>query len=84
MPNKLYRNQAAHRLIVFPDNVSNRLFDAIHIVVLFQKIYYFQKKVPEKILKNISYQIRPQMPVIKRLGEYSPEEIKQVPRLFEW
>ena len=61
MPPKLYKNVAAHRLIVFPDD-----------------------KVPEKIIKNITDQIRPQMPVIKRLVDYSPEEIKSVPRLFEW
>jgi hypothetical protein len=42
------------------------------------------KKVPEKIIKNIAYQIPPQTPVVKRLSEYTVDEIKQVPRLFEW
>ena len=40
--------------------------------------------MPENIIKNITGQIRPQMPVIKRLVDYTPDEIKKVPRLFEW
>ena len=33
---------------------------------------------------NITDQIRPQLPVPKTLVEYTPEEMKNVPRLFEW
>ena len=44
----------------------------------------FLKKIPENIISNISEQIRPQIPVAKRLTDYSEQEISEFPRLFEW
>ena len=40
--------------------------------------------MPETILQNVTDQIYPQMPVPKRLEDYSEEEIKNFPGLFEW
>lgn len=41
-------------------------------------------EIPEEIKKNISGQIRPLRQVPKRLQEYSNEEIKSFPKLFDY
>lgn len=41
-------------------------------------------EIPEEIKKNISGQIRPLKAVPKRLQEYSDEEIKNFPKLFDY
>lgn len=41
-------------------------------------------KIPQDIYENICSQIRQLRPVPKRLGEYSEEELKNFPKLFEW
>lgn len=49
---------------------------------MFQNTYF--KKVPAEIIKNVSDQIRPMMNVPKPLTDYTDEDIKNFPRLFEW
>lgn len=83
MPPKLYRNKALHRLLVFPDDVIKSL-ECFFMNFAFFIYLIFLKKIPENIISNISEQIRPQIPVAKRLTDYSEQEISEFPRLFEW
>ena len=41
-------------------------------------------EIPEEIKRNISGQIRPLRPVPKRLQEYTEEEIKNYPNIFDY
>lgn len=41
-------------------------------------------EIPEDIKRNISGQIRPIMPVPKRLTEYSKEEVDNFPKIFDY
>ena len=52
--------------------------------LLHRLIVFPDEKVPADILSNISEQIRAQIPVPKRLEEFSEEEFKNFPRLFEF
>ncbi|XP_057371734.1 large ribosomal subunit protein uL13m-like [Daphnia carinata] len=45
---------------------------------------YPGSEIPEEIKSNLSGQIRPIMPVPKRLQEYSKEEIDNYPKVFEF
>lgn len=40
--------------------------------------------IPEEIKANLSGQIRQLRPVPKTLDEYSPEEIKNFPKVFDY
>lgn len=52
---------------------------------MMQRLHLFPgEDVPEEILNNISGQLRQLREVPKRLDEYSEEEKKHFPRLFEW
>lgn len=42
------------------------------------------ENIPEDILKNVSNCIRQPMLAPKRLDEYSEEEKKNFPKLFDW
>jgi hypothetical protein len=41
-------------------------------------------QIPEDIKRNISGQIRPIMPVPKRLTEYSKEDVDNFPKIFDY
>ncbi len=41
-------------------------------------------EIPEDIRRNLSGQIRPIMPIPKRLQEYSKEEIDSYPKVFDY
>ncbi|ELU04557.1 hypothetical protein CAPTEDRAFT_159961 [Capitella teleta] len=50
-----------------------------------QRLHLFpEEELPEDILRNVSSQIQQVMPVPKRLDEFSAEERKAFPQLFEW
>ena len=45
---------------------------------------YPEDKIPEHVLENISDQIRQLRPVHKSIQEYSQEELKQYPKIFDY
>ncbi|XP_071118053.1 large ribosomal subunit protein uL13m-like isoform X1 [Haliotis cracherodii] len=52
---------------------------------LMRRLHLFEEEnVPKEILANVTGQIRQVMPVPKRYDEYTEEERKTFPRLFDW
>ncbi|XP_074643239.1 large ribosomal subunit protein uL13m-like [Tubulanus polymorphus] len=52
---------------------------------MMKRLHIFpESDIPDDIRANITDQIRQIMPVPKRLDEYSPEERKTFPKLFDW
>ena len=50
-----------------------------------ERLHIFpDSEIPQEILKTISGQIRPIRPVPKPLQEYSEEEIKSFPKVFDY
>lgn len=45
---------------------------------------YPDDNVPEKIMQNITNQIRQLRPVPKRLDHYAPEEVQQFPKVMDY
>ena len=85
MPQKLYKNIVAHRLIVFPDDVRNFQSNSAISQCFFVNLFISKKKkVPADILRNLTDQIAPQRRRPKALEEHSSEEIENFPRLFKW
>ncbi len=52
---------------------------------LMERLHLFpDADIPEEIKANLSGQIRQLRPVPKTLDEYSPEEIKNFPKVFDY
>jgi large subunit ribosomal protein L13 len=45
---------------------------------------YPDDNVPEKIMQNITNQIRQLRPVPKRLDHFAPEEVHSFPKVMDW
>ncbi|XP_064607177.1 LOW QUALITY PROTEIN: large ribosomal subunit protein uL13m-like [Liolophura sinensis] len=45
---------------------------------------YPEDDIPDDVLKNVSDQIRQVQIIPKRLGEFTEQEIKDFPKLFDW
>ncbi|XP_069682457.1 large ribosomal subunit protein uL13m [Periplaneta americana] len=45
---------------------------------------YPDANVPEKLMQNITSQIRQVRPAPKRLDHYDPEEVKKFPKIMDW